>query len=203
MIYVMNDELYHHGIKGQKWGIRRYQNADGSLTEAGQKRYSSSAGGAARRALAKVYDINEKFYSKNGRNKTLASMNAAARDELLKKADEADKAKAEKRAAANKLNAEKRAAKSAQKSDPNDKKKLNVGKAAALTALALSGAYAYNTLMKQYGDKPFPDIAGRPVNDWIENSFSYKTIKKIDHKVNDKYYPFLNDPNRWNIPDYE
>ena len=32
-------ELFHHGIKGQKWGIRRYQNADGSLTEAGKQRY--------------------------------------------------------------------------------------------------------------------------------------------------------------------
>ena len=31
--------LYHHGIKGQKWGVRRYQNEDGSLTEAGKRRY--------------------------------------------------------------------------------------------------------------------------------------------------------------------
>ena len=35
----MNPELYHHGILGQKWGIRRYQNADGSLTDEGRKRY--------------------------------------------------------------------------------------------------------------------------------------------------------------------
>lgn len=34
----MENELYHHGVKGQKWGIRRYQNKDGSLTDAGRKR---------------------------------------------------------------------------------------------------------------------------------------------------------------------
>ena len=34
-----NNELKHWGIKGMKWGVRRYQNADGSLTPAGKKRY--------------------------------------------------------------------------------------------------------------------------------------------------------------------
>ena len=33
-------ELRHHGIKGQKWGVRRFQNKDGSLTDIGRKRYS-------------------------------------------------------------------------------------------------------------------------------------------------------------------
>lgn len=32
------NELYHHGIKGQRWGVRRFRNADGTLTPAGRRR---------------------------------------------------------------------------------------------------------------------------------------------------------------------
>lgn len=35
---MYNDELYHYGVKGQRWGVRRFQNKDGSLTRLGQKR---------------------------------------------------------------------------------------------------------------------------------------------------------------------
>ena len=37
--YIKTNVLRHHGIKGQKWGVRRFQNKDGSLTSAGKKRY--------------------------------------------------------------------------------------------------------------------------------------------------------------------
>ena len=35
-----NNELKHYGIKGQRWGFRRFQNKDGTLTAAGKKRYA-------------------------------------------------------------------------------------------------------------------------------------------------------------------
>ncbi len=38
-------DIEHHGIKGQRWGVRRFQNKDGTLTSAGKKRYGLSADG--------------------------------------------------------------------------------------------------------------------------------------------------------------
>lgn len=43
-----SDELYHHGIKGQKWGVRRFQNEDGSLTSEGRERYGVGEHGISR-----------------------------------------------------------------------------------------------------------------------------------------------------------
>ena len=48
----MSNDLQHWGIKGMKWGVRRYQNADGSLTPAGKKRYrdESELSGATKKS---------------------------------------------------------------------------------------------------------------------------------------------------------
>ena len=65
------EELYHYGIKGQKWGVRRFQNKDGTLTPKGKKRYSGNRG-----------DIEKQYDPKNSDD-----MNALRKEILSKSGD--------------------------------------------------------------------------------------------------------------------
>lgn len=60
-------ELYHHGIKGQRWGVRRFQNKDGSLTRLGQKRVDKAHKKTVEKTETKSvrgpYSIDTKFES--------------------------------------------------------------------------------------------------------------------------------------------
>jgi hypothetical protein len=58
------DEIYHHGIKGQRWGVRRYQNKDGSLTPAGQKRLEKKDAKWAHKNYDKIASKARKDVSK-------------------------------------------------------------------------------------------------------------------------------------------
>lgn len=74
--YIADKELYHHGILGMKWGVRRYQNLDGTLTEEGKRRYGDSESGHQtssrdRFFKSKKYRINEirsDFRKKTGKS---------------------------------------------------------------------------------------------------------------------------------------
>ena len=56
------NELYHHGVKGQKWGVRRYQYEDGSLTPGGKKRYAKDQYRQATKSYMRR-EINKEQYS--------------------------------------------------------------------------------------------------------------------------------------------
>lgn len=66
MGYYRTNELYHHGILGQKWGVRRYQNPDGSLTAEGKRRYfkngTDRSGGLTKEGQKAQEEFDSHFY---------------------------------------------------------------------------------------------------------------------------------------------
>lgn len=164
--FSREDDLQHHGIKGQKWGVRRFQNEDGTWTAAGRERYgdgnSKSVAGTARRALAKVYDTNAKYYEKHG-NTALASANKALKEAQLAKADAADQKKAEKVAASNQKKEAKAAAaeqKKAEKAKAIEDKIANAKSSAEMTKAMQAKAKADIRSKQNVLSRTINDITG-------------------------------------------
>lgn len=83
MYCIISNELYHHGILGQKWGIRRYQNPDGTLTEAGKAKYTKTFKDAETKQFVK-----SRTEPWSGTHKNVQAVKKAIREEELQSSKE-------------------------------------------------------------------------------------------------------------------
>lgn len=94
-VYQKSDDLEHSGIKGMKWGVRRYQNPDGSLTPEGKLRYNESGvkgQGKYETRRRSAYNSTEKRFekgkiSKQERDRLYKSMKMTATEKDFRKAE--------------------------------------------------------------------------------------------------------------------
>lgn len=147
----MNNNLYHYGIKGQKWGRRRYQNQDGSLTVEGKKRYDKDGSNEPRnmkkveentKAIKKINESSQTVIqesskiAKNKREKKQQQINdeidEAVRERVSKMSDQ------ELREVVNRLNMEERYTQVMQQRNHIDLGKSTAEKFMDRTATALT-----------------------------------------------------------------
>lgn len=64
---MSTNQLYHHGVLGMKWGVRRFQNKDGTLTSAGKSRYSDGEQRESFLQKRKRHKQEKRWYSDNKR----------------------------------------------------------------------------------------------------------------------------------------
>ena len=184
---TQEDYLMHYGVKGQKWGLRQWQNPDGSLTAAGREHYGYGARGdyKNRIGIAKA-----KF--KTGIAKA-AKSNSYENEAMTKRQKKNFDIKARK--LQNEYRAEKKAAKDEYKKSKEYKTRraLAVGVAAVGTALAAYGAYkVINGKIKDHQAYERLYEAGKRATDTYNFNAPYSMISRQSNLTGKHYYNIKN-----------
>lgn len=89
------NELCHHGVKGQRWGVRRFQNQDGTLTSAGRKRYAANVSDEEKQKIVKEAALDKAYRKAISPNKDRLEKIKNAVDQTNRLAENAQRTNAE------------------------------------------------------------------------------------------------------------
>lgn len=191
---MSDNKLYHHGVKGQKWGIRRYQNKNGSLTALGEKRM------ARLNARKTADDLKAKRKERKlAEEKAKQDMKQDALDRESARAIANRTANANIKNASQRAKAETQAIKTKAKNedlydlpdDPsaNSQKQAEFGKQLLLGALAVVGTVAAVVAIKKFTQSKSAPATKQAVKNAVQNpqsNINYKNTAKHLKKLRAK-----------------
>ena len=160
--YNNTNELYHFGIKGMKWGVRRYQNEDGSLTPAGKKHYGNMSDDKLQKSLYKQVKktrANQSDWSNQWNvNNTIGKHSKAVEDRYRKDVKKFQSSDEYKKAMRKLVELDKKAGRGEISQDQYDKQYKNIQKSMYSPDLDTSVRYTDNgrkyseAYLKKYGN---------------------------------------------------